>query len=235
MYADVHMYQETYTGRCNTLQWTHCNTLQHSAVCCNELPQVQGVCRYTYVSRNINRTLQHTATHCNEHTATHCNTLQCVAVCYNELPQVHWMYTDIHIYRETYTGRCNILQHTAMNTLQHTAIHCSVLQWVTTSALDVYGYTYVSRNIYRTLQHTATHCSVLQCVAMSYHKCTACKQKYICIAKHIQHVATHCNTAMNTLQHIAVCCSVLQCVAVWCNKLPQVHWMYAKVHMYRKK
>ena len=51
---------------------TQCNTLQHTATCCNML---HYTLQHTATQCNI---LWRTATHCNtlQHTATHCNTLQ---------------------------------------------------------------------------------------------------------------------------------------------------------------
>ena len=83
-----HMWQESWGNRKteNVNQTAaHCNTLQHTATCCNThqiLPHMwmSHVIHVTERSKpkNVSITLQHTATHCNtlQHTATPYNTLQ---------------------------------------------------------------------------------------------------------------------------------------------------------------
>ena len=150
--------------RCS-IEYLHCNTLQHTATHCNTLQHTVTYCN----------TLQHTATHTVAHstaqtatqilkrqltaqlsiyTATHCNTLQ------------HTATSAIHCNTLQHTAKhCNILQHTAThcNTLQHTATHCNTLQHTATHC-NILQHTATYCN---TLQHTATHCNMLQHTAVS--------------------------------------------------------------------
>ena len=79
------------------------------------------------------------------------------------------------------TMHCDILQHTATyhNALRHTTTHCDILQHTAT--------------YYNALQHTTTHCNIPQRTATYYNA--------------LQHTTTHCNilqhtaTYYNTLQH----------------------------------
>ena len=105
-----------------TRDWTHCNTLQHTATHCNTLQHTATYCttlQHWYILMGNERLhkLQHTAPHCDtlHHTATYCNMLQHMAPHCNTL-----QHTATH---------CNTLQHTVIhcNTLQHTATHCNIL------------------------------------------------------------------------------------------------------------
>ena len=76
------------------------------------------------------------------------------------------------------------------STLQHTAIHCNILQH--THAMHC-----------NTLQHTATHCNTLQHTATH---CNTLRHTHATHRNALRHTATHCNT----LQHAATRCNTLQ-------------------------
>ena len=122
-------------------------------------------------------------------------------------------------------------------TLQHTAIHCTILQHTRCSSLNVYvrkqksfsssgldckirQHTATSDN---TLRHQTTHCDTVQ------HSATQCNtvQHSATHCNTLQHTATHCTTLhhsathCNTLQHTATHCNTLQHTATHCNTLPR--------------
>ena len=127
---------------------THCNTLQHTATCCNTLLQHTAThchkqtwsCRVIFRTERHCNTLNHTATNkpgvaeslCRA--ATHCNTLQHTAAHHSILHD-----TVKHCSAHTWSCRvivlrCSTMQHTAThcNTLHHTAAHCNTLQHAAT-------------------------------------------------------------------------------------------------------
>jgi len=111
---------------------------------------------------------------------------------------------------------CNTPQHTASNTLQHTATHPQHKQTfipniMPARALEVLSKLQHSATHCNTLQHTATHCNTTATKANFYVKYYASKSlgNTIKAATHRstpQHTATH----RNTLQHTATHCNTLQ-------------------------
>ena len=130
----------------DNFEFTHCNTLQHtatrlqhtgqkpSATHCNRL-QRRGVgdSARGHGVASVMRS-QHTATHCStlQHSDVLCNTLQCTATQYNTPCTVICACCgNAHLTTLQLTAsHCNSLQHTAThcNTLQLTASHCNILQ-----------------------------------------------------------------------------------------------------------
>jgi len=110
---------------------------------------------------------------------------------------------------------CNTPQHTASNTLQHTATHPQHKQTfipniMPARALEVLSKLQHSATHCNTLQHTATHCNTTATKANFYVKYYASKSlgNTIKAATHRstpQHTATH----RNTLQHTATHCNTL--------------------------
>ena len=137
------------------------------------------------------------ATHCTtlQHTATQCNNT------YN-IPDVRPWTSMKYEWSPSllFTSRY-MAPHGA--TLQHTAIHCTILQHTRCSSLNVYvrkQKSFSSSGLDRNIrQHTATQCNTVQ------HSATHCNT--------LQHTATHCNI----LQHTATHCNTLQQTATHCN------------------
>jgi len=140
------------------------------------------------------------------------------------------------------TTHCNtrysILQHTVIQ-LQHTATHCNTLQYISTQAINAFGFhtstllcvdelcqTITHCNTHcNTLQYTATHCSTPQ------HTATVCKTHthrrshhhsripclhFVACCKSCQtatHRSTYCNTLQDTTTHyntLQYTCNILQ-------------------------
>jgi len=88
-------FHELYAAHCDTLQYTHhdtlrhpatpCNTLQHPATPCNTLQHPAIPCNTLQHPATPCNTLQHPATPCNtlQHSATHCNTDLPIAIIQN--------------------------------------------------------------------------------------------------------------------------------------------------------
>ena len=119
--------------------------------------------------------------------------------------------------------------------LQHTAIHCNMLQTLQQTLQQA-----LQQKLQRTLQHaadTATNCNTLHYIAIH-------SFDYLRIAAHAHlrrvvlhtlyytwsssHTATPCNTPhhpatrCNTLQHAATRCNTLQHAATHCNTLQYI-------------
>ena len=126
---------------------THCNTLQHSGICCSVLQCVHAYgCGLVYI----------------EMTKSDCNTLQHGVLCCSVLQCVH-AYGCGFVYLEM-TGiilsDCNTLQHAATrsNTVCCVAVCCSLRSDL---YLDNLVGSIQTTHLVR-LQHTATHCNTLQ-------------------------------------------------------------------------
>jgi len=165
--------------------YSHCNTLQHTAIHCNTLQHTAThdvVRNTTYRTSELSskltathcNTLQHTATHCNslQHTAIHCNTLQHTMSF--EIPRTAQVSYLVNSLQLTATN-CNTLQHTAThcNTLQYTATHCNTRchskyhvphKW---AIRYVYVLVYILMYIYvRVHRHTCICVCVCGCVSV---------------------------------------------------------------------
>jgi len=152
-----------------------------------------------------------------QHAATHCSVLRCV--CYHVCTECTF---EMHMYQATYTGRCNTLQCVAMSYRKCTAcmqMYIAIEKHIQDAATHCN-------------EHTVTHGNTLQCVA-------GCRNGVSTSALHVSRTTYVSRNIFQTLQHTATLpwthCNTLQCAAMCCNELPQVQWMYAKVHMYRKK
>jgi len=153
MFRDKYVYPYTSSA----LVVTHCNTLQHTAMCCSVLQCVHCsvlqcvaascLCFLIHMYICIHLALA----------VTHCNTLHCVAVCYSVFIavccSVLYMFLDTYVHLHT----CSALVVT----------HCNTLQRVTASCLCCWIHMYLNCTfsahvVTNTLQHAAMCCSVLQ-------------------------------------------------------------------------
>jgi len=171
---------------------THCNTLQHTATCCNaQSPAVE--CPVYDLAFDI---LQHSAA------------LQQARPC-------SWMPSVQPCFQNTAT-HCNILQHTAtrkgmqlnaqcttlLSTLQHTAIHCNTQQYTATHSNTLQN-TAIPRVVQSSAQcttvlsHAATHCNILQHTATH-------------MVIQLNAYCTNCTILLLMLQHTAIYCNTLQ-------------------------
>jgi len=132
------------------MEYTCCNTLQHTTTYCNTLPHT-ATHWGTYVWGNVRAPYTHTRCNTLQHAATRCNTLQ---------------HAGAHMY-----GKRTCSMHS--KPLQHTAKHCNTLQH---AGARMHGGLYVLPTFLAARLSTATHawllhalippcCSVLQCVA----------------------------------------------------------------------
>jgi len=153
----------------------NCNTLQHTAIHCNILPQKCCAIGLSYLKMLKSR---------DPHTATHCNTLQHTTI----------LLSNAKISRPPTSTYCNILQHAAIHCLtsatrqgyptyicadtmthllQHTAVStatfCNILQHATTccGTEAIWGraipveYVQIPWLTYcNILQHTVTYCNI---------------------------------------------------------------------------
>jgi len=133
----------------------------------------------------------------------------CVSILYELLHLIDMLSSGVAGTR-TFTHASLVIM--PLDTLQHTAIHCSMLQHAATrcNTLQTLQQTATRCN---TLQHAATRCNTLQ------HTAAYPRPAVIMTATHcntLQHTATHCNAPNHTATHYNVPQKILPCTFLQC-------------------
>ena len=147
----IHMKKEKY--EVNPQTSLRCNTVQHSAMCCNTLlHNTTSSCLWEGQNGHFLKLYIYTCTDTAQHTATHCNALQPTST------HVTLCITTDLLLRGQLAGYFRISTFTHTYTLQHTATHFNTLQRTCgEDKVDVSEFWQKGRRT-----HTATHCNTLQ-------------------------------------------------------------------------